>query len=162
MESNPKFKYSVLFICSANQCRSPMAEVIFRQILSESEYRLDEWLVGSAGCWAYNGFPATESAEIAVSEMGLDLSGHKSKGVSQSLLDKFNLVLCMEHDHKTTLQRNFPEAREKVFLLSEMTDEEQEIDDPIGLSLQDYLGTVEELRAYMNTGLERIVQHSSN
>jgi len=138
-----------------------MAEVIFQQILSENGYDLFEWRVESAGCWAYNGFPATDTAEIAVSKLGLDLSGHTSKGVSQTLLKEFNLILCMERDHKTTLQKNFPEEKEKIFLLSEMADEEKEIDDPVGLSLQDYLETAEEIRSYLSTGLERIMQLSS-
>jgi len=161
MGSNPDANHSVLFVCTANQCRSPMAEVIFKQSLVDNGYDLDKWQIESAGCWAYDGLSATDTAVLAASEMGLDLTNHNSRGISESLLDRFNLILCMEFDHKRTLQRNFTEAKERIFLLSEMADEEKEIDDPVGLSLEAYLDTTDEIRGYLDTGMEKIFQLSA-
>jgi protein-tyrosine-phosphatase len=138
-----------------------MAEVIFKQSLVDNGYDLDKWQIESAGCWAYDGLSATDTAVLAASEMGLDLTNHNSRGISESLLDRFNLILCMEFDHKRTLQRNFTEAKERIFLLSEMADEEKEIDDPVGLSLEAYLDTTDEIRGYLDTGMEKIFQLSA-
>jgi protein-tyrosine-phosphatase len=69
---------SILFVCSANQCRSPMAEALFKDLVRERGEE-NEWRVESAGVWAYAGAPATENAQLAMQKRGLDLSQHRSQ-----------------------------------------------------------------------------------
>jgi protein-tyrosine-phosphatase len=146
---------SVLFVCTANQCRSPMAEVLFRDLVSTLDLDSD-WCVASAGCWARPNNAATQTAVAVIQDRGIDLSEHLSQPVTEALLDSFNLILCMEEDHKRFIQRNFSSAREKTFLLYEMIGKEEEIWDPIGMSQNAYENTANEMLGIMSEGFEKI------
>ncbi len=150
------FNYSTLFVCTANQCRSPMAQVLFIQYLKEKEDDPEKWMVMSAGCWAYPDFPATQYAVQTMEKMGCDLNFHSSKTVSANLLKDFNLILCMESNHKHFIKRNFPEVEGNVFLFSEMIGEVFEIDDPIGGTFEAYEHTADQLKEIMHSGFEKI------
>ncbi len=151
-------KHAVLFVCSANQCRSPMAMALFSDLVRKDHKNADDWRIESAGCWAISGLPATSSAITAMRSLGLTLDDHRSQSVTESLLDQFKLVLCMETEHKSTLRRNYPAQAGKIYLLSEMAEIEEEIDDPVGCSIQTYQATVHEISRYLQTGYPRICQ----
>lgn len=86
----------------------------------------------------------------------IDISGHLSQPISEELLDRFNLILCMEDEHKRFIHRNFPSAQAKTFLLYEMIGKEQQIWDPIGMSQFAYENTANEMLRIMTDGFERI------
>jgi len=151
-----KKQYSVLFVCTANQCRSPMAEALFIRYLKDNGDDLEKWNVASAGCWAYPNLSATPHAIQTAEKMGGDLNFHSSKAVSEKLLKDFNLILCMEFDHTHFIKRNFPEAADDVFLLSEMVGEVFEIHDPIGGTLENYEQTAEKLNEIILSGFKKI------
>ena len=153
-------QYSTLFVCTANQCRSPMAEVLFIQYLKEKGYDPEKWKIMSAGCWAYPDLPATLHAIQTVEKMGGDLNFHSSKAVSENLLVDFNLILCMEFDHKQFIKRNFPQAADNVFLFSEMIGKVFEIDDPVGGTFEEYEHTAEKLKEIMHSGFKKILSLS--
>lgn len=122
---------SVLFICTANQFRSPIAESYLRKKLKDAGL-LEEWQVTSAGTWAKKGQPAHPLAVKATSEIGLDLSPHRSKIVSARLMEQSDLVIVMESDHKESLQIEFPKSQNKVILMTELVGENQsDVPDPI-------------------------------
>lgn len=109
---------SVLFICTGNMFRSPIAEVVFRDQLERDG--ISGWSVSSAGTWTTPGQPPPhETVELARS-LGLDLSGHLTRLVDESMLAAADVVLVMEAGHKESLQIEFPESRKKVFLLAEV------------------------------------------
>ena len=87
---------------------------------------------------------------------GLDLSEHRSKAVTENLLNDYELILCMEQGHKRSLQRNFPTSADKIYLLSEMVSADREIEDPIGLSDSMYRSTADKITFYLNEGFENI------
>ena len=149
-------QYSTLFVCTANQCRSPMAEVLFIQYLKEKGYDPEKWKVMSAGCWAYPDLPATQYAVQTAEKMGSDLNFHSSKPVSENLFRDFNLILCMESDHKHFIKRNFPEAADNVFLFSEMIGEVFEIVDPIGGTFKEYEHTAKKIKEIIHSGFKKI------
>jgi len=151
-----KKQYSILFVCTANQCRSPMAEVLFTRYLEDNGYDLEKWSVASAGCWAYPNLPATPYAIQTAEKMGGDLNFHSSKAVSENLLKDFNLILCMESDHTQFIKRNFPEVADDVFLFSEMVGEDFEIHDPVGGTLENYEQTAEKLKKIIRSGFKKI------
>jgi protein-tyrosine phosphatase len=151
-------KRSVLFVCSANQCRSPMAEALYRDLVNKNGDKNNDWRIESAGCWAISGLPATGSAIRTIQTLGLNIESHRSQPVTESLLEQFKLVLCMEFEHKRTIRKNFPEQADKVFLLSEMIGKDKEIGDPVGLSSQIYQSVVDELLDYLNKGYQKICQ----
>ena len=133
-----------------------MAEVLFIQYLKEKGYDPEKWKVMSAGCWAYPDFPATRYAVQTVKKMSCDLNFHSSKAVSENLLKDFNLILCMESDHKNFIKRNFPEAAKNVFLFSEMIGNIFEIDDPVGGTIEEYEHTAEKLKEIIHCGFKKI------
>lgn len=131
---------------------------LFSNLVIQKGEDPDEWQVASAGCWAYPGFLATDNARKTMQAMGLSLEDHRSQAITESLLDEFKLVLCMEYDHKRTLQRNFPANAQKIYLLSEMVEQEIEVRDPVGLSAGRYQATAAELQQYLEDGFEKILQ----
>lgn len=109
---------SVLFVCTANRFRSPLAAAIFRQAL-EKAGGTEAWEVESAGTWTIHSLPALPEVLLIARKYGVDLSGHRSKTVSQALLACFDLILVMASGHKEALQHEFPATRERVHLLSQ-------------------------------------------
>jgi protein-tyrosine-phosphatase len=152
---------SVLFVCTANICRSPMAAAIFKKILKEKGY-VDEWIVESAGTWSLEDQPAAEKTQKVLRNRGIDISDHRSKGVSRQLLASFDLILTMEEGQKEALRVEFPEFATKIFLLSEVADAKINIDDPIGLSLVDFEETAKQLELYFEKGFTKIIELTKN
>ncbi len=87
----------VLFVCSGNTCRSPLAEAAFRRLLAAAG-RTDI-AVGSAGTGAYDGAPASEGAYLVALEAGLDLSGHRARLLTREMVAQADLILTMAKGH---------------------------------------------------------------
>jgi len=145
--------YSILFVCTANICRSPMAMGLWQDMVKD---RAEEWIVESAGTWAPEGEPAALRTQLVLKELGIDLQDHRSRQVNQQMLSQFNLILVMERGHKEALQIEFPEIAQNVYLLSEMIDANFEIHDPIGMSMVEFLETRGEISQLLKDGSEKI------
>jgi protein-tyrosine-phosphatase len=147
---------SILFVCSANQCRSPMAEVLFRQLIEEKG-EADDWRVESAGVWAYDGSRATTNAQKVMEERDLDLSQHLSQPADSTLLKQFDLTLVMEQRHKTILQEQNPQLADRIYLMREIAGQGGDFADPVGGSLELYRAAADELEMIFDDGFERIM-----
>lgn len=146
---------SVLFVCTANICRSPLAFGLFKQkVAGEPEAAL--WKIDSAGTWAVEGIPASGKSQFLLGERGIDIQDHRSKCVSKEMLASFNLILTMERGQKEALQAEFPEVKNRVFLISEMIGQSYEIQDPYNGSLEEYRHTMDEIEHILNEGFDRI------
>ncbi len=130
----------------------------FLILLPEGDYDLRNGEFKSAGIWAINGYSATDFAIQTMKEMKLDLDGHHSQPVTESLLEENKLILCMEKEQVTFLKFNFSNHDGKVFLLSEMAGEENDILDPVGYSLQAYKTTANKILNYLEKGLQNILK----
>jgi len=146
---------SVLFVCSANQLRSPLAEVLFKDQLHRRGAGA-EWQVGSAGVWALEGSPAARAALRMAAVRGLDLSAHTAQPVTEDLLRAADLVLVMEQEHQDALRETFPALGERVHLLTSMAGETGDVEDPIGLPLERVQRLVEDLERLLDAGWPRI------
>jgi len=146
---------SVLFVCTANRCRSPMAAALFKALLARNGM-LDRIQVESAGTWAEEGLPATSLARQVLAERGLDLSDHRSRCLTGELLHPFDLILVMEEGHREALRVEFPDIAERLYLLANMVDEDYSIPDPIGGTLESYRALAEDLADLLERGLPRI------
>lgn len=113
---------SILIICTANICRSPMAERILRKQLVHKK-------VDSAGVKALVGHAADESAVIISEKNGVSLDGHFGQQFDSNLAKHYDLILVMERNHIEQLGRIAPEARGKAMLLGHWINE-REIPDP--------------------------------
>ncbi len=148
----------VLFVCTGNVCRSPMAEGIFRKMLEERGLA-DVVEVDSAGTWALEGRPPTPLAVKAVADMGVDISGHRARTVTVDDLRDADLVLVMEEAHRQSLFYLAPEHLHKVYLLSEMVGRHEGIADPYGTDdLENYVLTAEKIRGYLERGWPEIAK----
>ena len=147
--------YSVLFICTANICRSPMAMALLKaRVVGQA----DLWQIASAGVWAMTGNEAAAFTQVVVAQRGQELRAHRSQPVSRELIGAYNLILTMERGHKEALRAAFPEYASRVYLVWEMADQMREVVDPIGRSLVDYEDTANEIEMIFDLGWERICQ----
>jgi protein-tyrosine phosphatase len=114
---------SILFVCTANQFRSPIAAACFWQQVAGQE-DAQEWQVESAGTWAQAGLPAPDFAVKAAASVGVrGLRGHRTRQVDAALLERFDLVMVMESGHKESLCAEFPSVCERVYLLAGIVDD---------------------------------------
>ena len=130
---------TVLFVCTGNVCRSPMAEGIFRRaVQARGDYR-----VFSAGLGAMEGQPPSTFAVQAVKELGIDISNQRSRMLTPELVYQADYIFGMTHSHIDTVMMLYPLAAEKTFLLREFDETldhfEKDISDPIGGSYETYL-----------------------
>ncbi len=145
----------VLFVCTANICRSPMAMGIFADKVAQA-FPDQPWTVASAGTWAKAGRLAHEHSRQVSHQHGLDIDTHRSQPVSAELLAKFDLILTMEQGHKEALRIEFPQAAKRIFLISEMAGFSYDIPDPIGFPLGEYEATYREIDRLLTSGWDRI------
>ncbi len=113
---------SILFICTANQFRSPFAALSFGRELTRHR-PVGKWVVESAGTWAQNGLPP-QPFQLKIAKR-LEIRGferHRSQRVTRKLMDQFDLIIVMEIGHKEALRSEFQNAQNRVFLLSEIAE----------------------------------------
>ena len=138
----------VLFVCTGNTCRSPMAEAMLRHKRPDLE-------VQSAGVFAGAGQEANPNAVEALKEKGIEFD-HRSQPLTKDLINWADLVLTMTEDHKTMIMSDYPGDRDKIFTLIEYVQSPMEenkninISDPIGLSKETYTETLNEIEKYID------------
>lgn len=125
----------ILFVCSGNTCRSPMAEGLFRKI---SEERQLDTECKSAGIMTYSGLPASENSVKAMEEIGIDISKHRSADIRSLNPYDFDLFVPMTLSHAQALMQLGVEKSE-IYLFS------NDISDPYGGSLDVYRATRDEI-----------------
>jgi protein-tyrosine-phosphatase len=144
----------VVFVCTGNTCRSPMAAGLMRDAASRLSLDLE---VQSAGIAAFPGVPYTQEAIEALQEKGIDISGGVSQPLSKTLVMEADVLLTMTPEHRDAILRKLPMLQEKVFLLSDFVGEgETPVVDPVGQDLDTYRKVREQLEGYVLQALERL------
>lgn len=145
----------VLFVCTGNTCRSPLAEAMLRRLAAQHPELSIE--AGSAGVGAIDGAPASEGAYLVALEHDLDLSAHRSRLLDEALVADADLILTMSRRHVDRVAELGGEA--KVALLGEyagLSGAAAEVADPFGGDLEGYRTTYGDLDALLPRVIERI------
>jgi protein-tyrosine-phosphatase len=151
--------YTILFVCTGNTCRSPMAEGALKVLLEK--VRPGKFRIMSAGTAAPDGFPATLYVLEASKIWSCDLTRHRSQQLSRSLVERADLIFGMTSDHVKEILRMAPEAADKTYLFKNFPDRRshgEPVDDPIGQSLDVYNRTFLEIGEYLGKYLPEIVE----
>ena len=133
----------VLFVCTGNTCRSPMAEALFRHRIGSEM----DWEAKSAGVFAHSGSPASQNAVEALRELSVDLRQHKSQPLTAELVKKASLIVTMTEGHAAHVLEWFPEVGNKVCLINSFGTSKvpADVSDPFGGSLNTYKRTRDEI-----------------
>lgn len=106
--------HSILFICKGNIIRSIFAEHYLKKHMSQDA----EIKILSAGIHAKTGTPSPEDAVKVAKEFDIHISCHRSNLISEDIMERSDMIICMEHWHMTALQKRFPESKRKLVLMS--------------------------------------------
>jgi len=142
--------FFVLFVCTGNTCRSPMAEILMQKHLADKlETTIDKLdqrgvMVASAGIAAYPGGRAAPEAISILAERDLDLAGHASQPLSDHLAEQADLILTMTNGHRDAILSRWPEAADRVQTLRV---DGRDIADPIGGSVDVYRQCLEQVES---------------
>jgi L-threonylcarbamoyladenylate synthase len=150
---------TVLFVCSGNTCRSPMAEAIAKRYLAErlnadpQELEKKGFIVMSAGSFAMPGARAAQPAVEAMKAIGADLAHHRSRPLTVELIHQADFIYTMSSSHADMVRSLVPGAAEKVSTLDPAGD----IEDPIGGDLSLYTEVADRIRKLIEQRLSKDV-----
>ena len=123
---------TIVFVCTGNTCRSPMAECMFRALVKNQGLE-DEFRIFSAGTYAASGAPASIGSLRAMHRRGLALESHKSQPVTRVLVEQANCVIGMAQSHIMQLRMMYPDCQTPMHAF-----DDPPISDPYGGTDADY------------------------
>lgn len=151
--------HNLLFVCTGNTCRSPMAERLMRHLCRG----VPGWSFSSAGLFALDGAPASEEAVKVLREKDLDLSDHRSRMLTPEMLEAADRVVPMTRSHRGLIVEAHPAAAEKTRTLHSfrITEPEADVMDPFGGTLDTYRITRDEIESALTDLVLAVIQPPS-
>jgi len=147
----------VLFVCTGNVCRSPMAAGLLRHKLVQDG--LDQEVdVTSAGVYALDDQAASQPGVAVLGWRGIDIRGHRAHTIGAADVTQADLVLVMEEAHRRALFYSYPHLLGKIFLLSEMSGDYREVRDPYRRPMEEYERCANELDELIDSGYDTILR----
>lgn len=142
---------NILFVCTGNTCRSPMAAGIMNRIAADNDLDVH---CQSAGIFAQNGAPASAEAIEAAARIGVDISEHRAQTITPELIKDSDLILTMTESHKMMLAISIDDA--VVYTLGEYAGSGEDVADPFGGDQEDYDECCAQLYDLMLDAAERV------
>jgi protein-tyrosine-phosphatase len=155
----PDESMRLLFICTGNTCRSPLAEALARR--EAIERGLADVEVASAGTSAWDGAPASDGALLVALERGLDLSTHRSQQLTRELVQSHDVVLAMGPHHVERAEALGGEGRTHLLTAFAGGASARAINDPFGGDLEQYRETLAELQGEIRRVFDRLTAKPS-
>lgn len=137
----------IIFLCTGNTCRSPMAEAYFKKLCNDAGLDIE---VGSAGTFAGSAQPAADNSIRTMAEQDIDLSGFTSTPLTRELIESADKIVCMTSSHRIQVGSAAPGALRKTCLLGDYAPQTQNIADPFGAPLYEYRNCFEEMKPMLD------------
>lgn len=137
---------NILFVCTGNTCRSPMAEGLFKKLLADKN--ITDINCSSAGLFAMTGDEVTQNSVKACERFGVDISSHRARRITSFVLDETDKFVCMTFDHAASLSLYVDP--DKVLVLG------GGIPDPYGGDIETYMMCANSIKIALNAQFDQI------